>query len=60
MELTQINIDEKIVTFNPGSLSCSAIDENNDMWVWGTNDFGTFGDGTKTSSFIPKKVEVTE
>jgi alpha-tubulin suppressor-like RCC1 family protein len=32
------------------------INQNSEMWVWGSNDFGRFGNGTTTNSTIPINV----
>ena len=34
-----------------------AITEDRDLWCWGLNDVGQLGDGTTTSTTVPKKVE---
>lgn len=32
------------------------VDENNDLWAWGYNDFGQLGNGTTTNINVPTKV----
>lgn len=34
----------------------SAIDTSGNLWTWGGNEYGQIGDGTTTSSYVPKQV----
>jgi hypothetical protein len=42
--------------------SSLALDSNQEIWAWGSNDSGQFGDGTTDAaySFVPKKIEVLD
>lgn len=35
-----------------------AIDEKGNLWEWGCNSNGEFGDGTTVDSYIPKKIQI--
>ncbi|WP_379316564.1 RCC1 domain-containing protein [Paenibacillus puldeungensis] len=43
-----------------GGYKSAAIDENNQLWTWGRNEFGQLGDGTNTNRSIPVKVKDAE
>ncbi|OAS18363.1 DUF5018 domain-containing protein, partial [Paenibacillus oryzisoli] len=40
--------------------SSLALDSNQEIWAWGTNDSGQFGNGTTNASSTPIKVEVLD
>jgi alpha-tubulin suppressor-like RCC1 family protein len=39
-----------------GSLNASGIKTDGTLWVWGTNDSGSIGDGTRTSTGTPVNI----
>ncbi len=48
---------KRLKTISSGVSSTCAIAYNNKIYCWGGNDYGQLGDGTKTSSFIPKLID---
>ena len=55
------NIDFKIsVPFKEmavGGYHILALDNDNNLWAWGDNEFGQLGDGTTTNKTSPTKIE---
>ncbi|HNW15256.1 MAG TPA: hypothetical protein PLW37_03235 [bacterium] len=57
-ELSQIEFDHsaKWKMVSPGGNHVCAIDENDELYCWGSNLGGQLGDGTEKESLRPKKV----
>ncbi len=53
------NYEESTIKFTQIAASGNyslAIDEKGNIWSWGANSFGQLGDGTKTTSKVPKQI----
>lgn len=51
-----IDTDAKFKEISVGSRFSLAIDIDGNIWAWGDNSYGQFGDGSFASSSVPKKV----
>ena len=51
-----IKILDNITSVSMGTLCCSAITSNNELYMWGLNEFGQLGDGTTNDKYIPIKI----
>lgn len=58
METVQGGTDVKPVatTISAGDYHSGVIDENGSLWVWGSNDRGQLGNGTKENALSPIKI----
>jgi hypothetical protein len=45
-----------VASMGAGYNIAGAIDSANNLWMWGSNTTGEFGDGTTTSSNLPRKI----
>lgn len=54
-EIEQSNYSTGIILASKGNHNL-AIREDGSLWVWGNNEFGQLGDGTRKDVFIPKKI----
>ncbi|PWG78537.1 RCC1 domain-containing protein, partial [Pararcticibacter amylolyticus] len=53
---TKLNNDTDWASMACGMAHAVAIKKNGELWAWGTNIYGNFGDGTTTNSFVPKRI----
>ena len=48
--------ETKIVDVSAGWSHNLALDQDGGLWVWGNNEQGQLGDGTTTTSYVPKQI----
>ena len=48
--------ETKIVDVSAGWSHNLALDQDGGLWVWGNNEQGQLGDGTTTTSYLPKQI----
>jgi alpha-tubulin suppressor-like RCC1 family protein len=46
----------RIVRISAGGDHSMALDDQGDVWTWGSNQYGQLGDGTKTDSWLPHRL----
>lgn len=51
-----VKVMEDVVSVSQGALFTAAIKEDGSLWMWGANDYGQLGNGTRTDSAVPVKV----
>ena len=56
----KVQSDQKFVAIDAGFAYCLAIDEQGDVWTWGSNTHGQLGDGSKVNRATPTKIAVTK
>lgn len=52
----EVSISPKFVKVSAGASHFAAIDTEGHLWTWGDNRYYELGDGTQSSSWIPKMV----
>ncbi|MEJ2541163.1 MAG: hypothetical protein P8188_14540 [Gemmatimonadota bacterium] len=51
-----IDLDQAIVDVDVDRYHGCAVTESNEVWCWGTNNWGNLGDGTLDSRVVPRPV----
>lgn len=54
----RIGNDSDWKAISGGYSHAMAIKQNGTLWVWGTNQYNCFGDGTGTNSYIPRQTGI--
>lgn len=50
-----IKVLDNVIAVSLGRLHTAAVKTNGSLWMWGDNDYGQLGDGSRTTSKIPVK-----
>lgn len=56
----RLNVDVRLQAISTSGPHACGIDLKNQLFCWGTNDYGELGDGTDTSRPVPQRVELPE
>ncbi len=56
----RLNVNVRLSSISTSGPHACGIDAKNQLYCWGTNDYGELGDGTDTSRPVPKRVELPE
>ncbi len=51
-----IKVLDNVIAVSLGRLHTAAVKTDGSLWMWGDNDYGQLGDGSRTTSKIPVKV----
>ena len=56
----RLNVAVRLQSLSTSGAHACGIDAKNQLFCWGTNDYGELGDGTDTARPVPQRVELPE